>query len=203
MSCPQTEILIAYAAAEIEPVERERVEAHLAHGCDACAVALGVVDEVRRIARSGALEDPPARVLARAQRVPADARDRGLAALAGRIAGLVFDTLRDPLPSGARAGAPSTRQMLYRALDYDIDVRVAASDAGRVRISGQVLPGPARSLDAASGLEVALAGPTAALGVTNELGEFDFGPQEEGEYTLSVEAAEERLVVEDLPARRA
>jgi len=88
-------------------------------------------------------------------------------------------------------------------LDYDIDVRVAASGAGRVRISGQVVPGPGQSLDAASGLEVALDGPAAALGVTNQLGEFDFGPQEEGEYTLSVEAAEERLLVEDLPARRA
>jgi hypothetical protein len=203
MSCPQTENLIAYAAAELEPAERERVEAHLAGGCEACGGALAGVAELRRIARSGAIENPPASVLARAQRVPAEARTGGLAALAGKVATLVFDTLHDPLPSGARSGAAEGRQMLYRALDYDIDVRIVLSGAGRVRVSGQVLPGPGRPLDAASGLEVALDGPQRALGTTNELGEFDFGPRQEGDYTLSVEAAEERLIVKDLSARRA
>jgi anti-sigma factor RsiW len=204
MPCPHHETLIAYAAADLEPAERERVEAHLATGCAACERELETVAALRRIARSDALEDPPAGVLARAERVPEEARERGLGALAGRLAALVFDTLRDPLPLGARSSATHVRQMLYRAADYDIDVRVTPADGGRVRISGQVLPGPERSLDAAAGVEVALVGPElpVALVDTNELGEFDFGPQPEGDYTLSIEAPEERLVVDDLPARR-
>lgn len=205
MPCPPNEILIAYTAADAEPADHERVAAHLGDGCDACAAEIARIGALRQIARSAALEDPPVGALARAKRIPGEARSSGLGALAGKIAALVFDTVRDPLPIGARAAAAHARQMLFRALDYDIDVRVVPAADGRVRISGQVLPGPDRPLDAVADLEVALLGPETAVAIatTNELGEFDFDSQEEGDYTLSVEAADERLLINNLSARRA
>jgi anti-sigma factor RsiW len=203
MPCPPIEILLDFAAGQIDPDESERVAAHVRDGCPACERELASVATLRRIANGDELVDPPASVLARAQRVPGQARAGGLPSLVGKIAALVFDTVRDPLPLGARSGGFQARQMLFRALDYDIDVRIAPAGGGLVRISGQVLPGPTRSLEAATDLEIALLGPTAetALSTTNELGEFDLGLRTEGDYALCVEAAEDRLVVDGLPAR--
>ena len=203
MPCPHNEFLLAFAAGDLEPAARERLEAHLAAGCPACERELAAVAHLRRLAAPDALELPPAGVLARAQRIPDAARQSPVAVLAGRLAALVFDTVRDPLPQGARTAAARSRQLLYRALDYDIDVRVTAAGAGRVRVTGQVLPGPDREIDAVSGVEVAIFGPLSLARTTNELGEFDFGQLEEGDYTLSVEADEERLLVEPLPVRPA
>jgi hypothetical protein len=204
MPCPPHEELIAYAAGDLAPTERDRLAGHLDGGCAACAREIEAVAELRRIA-ADALVDPPAAVLARARRIPEASRARSLGALAGKVAALVFDTVRDPLPLGARASAVHARQMLFRALDYDIDVRVAPAGADRVRVSGQILPGPERPLDAVAGIEIALSAEDApsAVAETNELGEFDFGPRDEGDYTLAVEAREERLLVASLPARRA
>jgi hypothetical protein len=202
MSCPHNDILLSFAAGDLDPSASGPVEAHLAGGCPACERELAALAELRRIAGSDALEAPPAGVLARAQRIPEAGRRNPIAGLAGALAALVFDTLRDPLPRGARASASPSRQMLFRALDYDIDVRVTAAAPGRVRISGQVLPGPERPIDAVAGLEVALLGPSvaAAITTTNELGEFDFGPRDEGAYTLCVETGEERLLADVPPA---
>lgn len=205
MSCPPNDTLIAFAANDLDPIERERVQVHLAGRCAACQRELETVAALRRIAGSELLEDPPARVLSRAERIPQDARAGGLRALAGQVAALVFDTLRDPLPQGARSSAAQSRQMLFHALDYDIDVRIAPASEGRVRVSGQILPGPNRPIEAAANLEVALAGRDehAVTTATNELGEFDFGSLDEDDYTLSVETDDERLLVESLPARSA
>lgn len=202
MSCPHNEILLSFAAGDPESDARGPVEAHLAGGCPSCERELVAFAELRRIAGSDVLESPPAGVLARAQRIPEDRRRNPIAGLAGALAALVFDTLHDPLPRGARASGSPSRQMLFRALDYDIDVRVIPAEPGRVRISGQVLPGPERPIDAVVGLEVALLAPsaTASVAATNELGEFDFGPRDEGDYTLCVETGEERLLVDALPA---
>ena len=194
-------MLLSFAAGDLEPGARGPVEAHLAGGCAACERELAAFADLRRIARSDALEHPPAAVLARAQRIPEAGRGRSVARLAGALAALVFDTLSDPLPRGARAAGAPSRQMLFRALDYDIDVRVIGAGPGRVRVSGQILPGAARPIDAVAGLEVALLdASTFSVATTNELGEFDFGPRDEGDYTLSVETGEERLLVDPLPA---
>lgn len=203
MSCPPLEDLIAYAAGELAPDERASVDAHLATDCPPCSGELAAVAEVRRIALEGDLEDPPLATLRGAERVPVSARSISLAALVGRVAALVFDARRDPLPAGARAAASSARQSLFRALDYDIDVRVSPAAGGEARVSGQVLPGPDRPLDAVAGLEVALVGADGAARVaeTSELGEFDFGACPQGEYTLAIEADEDRLLVEKLAAR--
>ena len=147
MPCPSPEELNAFAAGDLEPEGRERVAAHVQAGCAACRRELEAVEALRRVARSEALADPPPWVLERAARVPEQAREGALARLAGTLASLVFDTLRDPLAAGARSAPGGARRLLYKASEYDVDVRVAAAGAGLVRVSGQVLPGPERPIE--------------------------------------------------------
>ena len=205
MTCPPNETLVAFAASDLEPAERERVEAHLGAGCEACARELAAIGELRRLASPELLADAPPWLVERAARIPREERSGALASLLGRVADLVFDTFRDPLPKGARRAAVGSRQVLYRALDYNVDIRVTPLGAGRVRVAGQVLPGPSRPIEAVANLEIALAkgGKVTALCSTNELGEFAFDQvEEEGGYTLYIEVAEDLLLVEGPPAKQ-
>lgn len=203
MSCPSHEALVGFAAGDLDAPERDAVATHLSTDCTSCPDFMRAIADARGAARAGVLSDPPAWVLEKAARIPAERSGAGALATIGRLAALVFDTVRQPLPLGARSATAGSRQLLYRAFEYDIDVRIAAADSGRVRVSGQVLPGPDRPLERVAGVEVSLirGGRALATCATTDLGEFDFGAVAGGDYAMSIEAEDERLVVDAFPAR--
>lgn len=200
MSCPTHETLIGFAAGDLDAPERQSVATHLETDCPSCSAELSVISSLRSIATSGVLESPPLGALERAVRIPSDRTGRSFATELGRVASLVFDTLASPLPRGARAAATTSRQMLFRALDYDIDVRVSQVDSAFVRVSGQVLPGSERPIESVSGVDVALIhdGQAVAICPTSGLGEFDFGTVNPGNYEMSIETDEDRILIEQL-----
>jgi len=202
MPCPTHDNLVSYVAGDLEGDETSHVAEHLASGCDRCTAELAAIAELRRVASSDALAEPPPWVLSRAAGIPSQPPVSRLAQLAGSIASLVFDTLRDPLPNGARSVAAHSRQMLYRTLGYDIDVRVAPASGGNVRISGQILPGNDRPMSDVAGIDAVLVTieGSSTPGVTNELGEFEFDHMTAGTYSLMLEAPEDRLIIENLSA---
>lgn len=204
MSCPAHETLIGYAAGDLDAPERQSVATHLSTDCPSCTAELQNVHGLRALAGPTVLETPPSWTLEKAARIPDDVRGQSLVATLGRVAALVFDTVRSPLPQGARSAAASSRQLLFRALDYDIDVRISDRESDAVRVSGQILPGSERPIDAVAGVDMALIREGRAVGVcsTSELGEFDFGCVPSGDYTLSVETDEDRILVEHLTARQ-
>jgi len=203
MKCPPKETLIDYVAREIDTPTADGIRAHVDSGCHECAAELTRLHSLRKHFSPGALEEPPSWVLKRAQSIPLDANVGLAGGFAGRLARLVFDTFRDPLPAGVRSATLSGRQMLYRVLEFDIDIRVDESGNGRSRISGQVLPGPDRSLDAVAGAEVALSTGrrVVALSTTNEIGEFAFEGLADGDYALSIDVLDEILVVDSIELR--
>jgi hypothetical protein len=191
MKCPETDKLLAFAAAELEPSDTREIDDHLSTGCRACTAEISEVLRLRELNR--ALEDAPPWAIRKAAEIPANRRAGTLTAIAGRLADLVFDSLRDPLPKGARSTHAGARQMLYRALEYDIDLRVTPMPGGMARITGQVMPGLLRAAETVDGLEVALDGHIANTALTSELGEFDLGAVTPGTYELVVEADEEAI----------
>jgi hypothetical protein len=53
---------------------------------------------------------------------------------------LLFDSSTQPLLAGARSGALGSRQMLYRADPYQIDIQIEAKPEGdRLVVTGQLL----------------------------------------------------------------
>lgn len=202
MSCPTHETLIGFAAGDLDTPERQSVATHLLTDCPSCAATIREIGDLRALAAPAVLEAPQHWTFERAARIPADLSQRRSASVLGRVATLVFDTARSPLQAGARAAAASSRQLLFRALDYDIDVRIADREKGQVEVSGQILPGSDRPIEAVSGVEMELVSDGRAISQcsTSELGEFDFGLVPVGDYSLNVEADEDRILVERLTA---
>jgi len=210
MSCPNFDKLIDYADARLATLEAEDVERHLAGGCGACRDALTWYAEFAASAQSDESVEPPAWLMRRAVAVFADAKEaaarRGLRGIVARLrAALVFDSLAgalagDALP--ARETVGGSRQLLYNALPYDVDLLIAGGDApSELIVTGQVLTPDGEELESVRGLTVTVEreGEAVASAETSELGEFTIAGIAPGVYDLRLASAEREILLVGTP----
>jgi hypothetical protein len=135
-----------FARNVLSPMDRTEMEEHLAAGCVECS---GQLEFVRRVAGTAAAEMAYERVTPdlaiAARRVfnkrPAGARwpDKAIQALQILMAHLTYDSTLDLQPAGARANRAASRQMLYEAGDFCLDLRFDRErDSPQVMLVGQV-----------------------------------------------------------------
>ena len=135
-----------FARNVLSPMDRTEMEEHLAAGCVECS---GQLEFVRRVAGTAAAEMAYERVTPdlaiAARRVfnkrPAGARwpDKAIQALQILVAHLTYDSTLDLQPAGARANRAASRQMLYEAGDFCLDLRFDRErDSPQVMLVGQV-----------------------------------------------------------------
>lgn len=210
MSCPEFEDLVNFADAQIPVEEISPVEKHLAGGCASCEAALSWYRDFAATASSDRSVEPPAWVTRRAVGLFEDAKraasERGVRGLLARIrAALVFDSFggsfaADAIP--ARSAAIGTRQLLYSASPYDVDLLLSQGDAAsQISVTGQVLSPDGEDLDDLGGLTVTLErdGETAATTTTSEFGEFSFGAVRPAIYDLRISGSGREILLSDAP----
>jgi len=171
---------------------------HLAKGCKRCQETVSIWQKVRTAAESaGKYEVPePAVRLAKAAFVGAN-----LGRQAAKTAGLVevlFDSFRQPALAGARTmGDTRTRQMLYRAEPYQIDVHVEAkAGANLIVVMGQLMD--TRNPDALGRgvpVEISNLRGNVVNTVTNEFGEFREEIQASSDLELKISGDGEKAVI--------
>jgi anti-sigma factor RsiW len=160
----------------LSPAEQSQVLAHLAD-CTRCAAEKAWLERVIGLMRTDTTEDAPPAVIARARRL-FQTRVASTPAERRRIPALVqFDSRQRPLALGVRSGQPAARQLLLKAEDCDLDVRITPAGTNW-QVSGQVL-GP--DING----QVELQGEAGAILVDlNDLGEFSLPPTSPGVYSL-------------------
>jgi hypothetical protein len=177
----------SYARQPGEPGQ-DRLAEHLASGCGRCARSVRLWSVVSSLGAQEPSYQPPDDVTRhvaarfRMQRPPR-LRER-----AARVATLLFDSFRQPLPAGVRVSAPGPRQMLFRAGPYAVKLRLEPQPGGsRTVIVGQIIDeeDPSVSLH-----DVAVLAQdnkkTLDQTFTNELGEFLLEPEALENLQLSV-----------------
>ena len=126
--------------------ERAEMEGHLISGCSECAAQL---EFIRRVAATAASEvvyesvTPDLAVAARRifAKQPAGARwsDKVIQALLVLGSHLTYDSAVDLQPAGARSNRAASRQMVYEAGDFCLDLRFDRERASmQVMLVGQV-----------------------------------------------------------------
>ncbi len=109
------------------------------------------------------------------------------------LGSLIFDDWS--MAVNERYSGLDTRQMLYRARDIDIDLRIELI-GDKCHLTGQVFPEIA-------GAVAQIASPeNIELANLNEFGEFVFDPVPQGVYDLKISAGLEELNLENIPLRR-
>ena len=158
--------------------DRMLMESHLATGCRRCGATAELMKRVAASSRADNLYDPPADVVRCAKALSPLQRPRS--SMAGMMARLVYDSFRDPLPAGLRAGDRISRHTVFEAGDFLLDLRAEQDkEAQVVTLVGQVTnrTDPDKPLDKAPVLVMARK-EVIAHALYNRFGEFqmDYPP---------------------------
>jgi len=170
----------------VDTKEKQLMERHLQQGCKRCTKTVSLWQKVWQSAASEANYQPPEHAVRLAKAAFAEAGLAGQRKGASRIK-LLFDSFLQPAFEGARSAGAGTRQMLYRADPFQIDIQVeAAAGRNRIVVTGQLLnlsnPG---ILD--QGTRIALSNMRGKVvnAMTNQFGEFSGEIENSGDLQMT------------------
>ena len=111
------------------------------------------------------------------------------------IASLVFDTYDQPMLAGVRRVGAPPRQLLFRAGDVDVDVKIESMEANdRITLVGQVLSNTSKFFDNTP-VKLESHGIVRYRTTTNVVGEFSFDEVPKDTYHLSVDLPEGQITL--------
>jgi hypothetical protein len=154
----------------------EAMDLHLA-GCRRCRRARDLFGAVTEVARGEAAYEVPEGTLRSARAIFALRGPERVRILPRVLARLVFDSFAEPLLVGVRSRQRVTRQAMYRAGDYYVDLRMESEPETRhVSVVGQIANrrDPERSV-AHVPIVLTSEEEVVARAVSNEFGEFQLG----------------------------
>ena len=154
--------------------ERAAMQAHLASGCRKCRQTAELLRKVAAAARRLSQVQVPDYALRCARAIFLLQQPEKVQILPRISARLLYDSFREPLPAGVRTQQRLSRQALYQAEHYWLDLRLEnESGTSRVTLVGQIQHGkqPGKRLE---GVPILLVSGKQILGraVSNSLGEF-------------------------------
>jgi hypothetical protein len=178
----------------VAPVRRGAMDRHLTDGCEKCRRTVDVLGRVESLARAEKYYEVPEFAIHCARAIFALEQPRQVRIL-DRLTGLlVFDSFREPLPAGVRSQHRVSRQTLYEAGEFAVDLRQEHDRGGsRVTMVGQIASRkePGRAL---AGVDVVLSTGAAVLAktVSNEFGEFQMEYPPSRNLRLDIGASHKR-----------
>jgi hypothetical protein len=185
-----------YADGALPAPDRQEVEQHLA-GCNDCNKQQQEFSQLIHYLQQDSTFEPPAGLVQWGEELfqpllqaPKAGRIRRI------IAALVHDTLDQPMLAGVRrAGIRPPRQLVFRAGDVDVDVRIETTEANnRISLVGQVLSNTERFFDNTP-VKLESHGVVRYKTVTNPVGEFSFEELPKDTYHLSVDVPEGQITL--------
>ncbi|MBI3949917.1 MAG: hypothetical protein HY314_05630 [Acidobacteria bacterium] len=196
MNCISVEQLFALTQNDLPAGEAERLRAHLGTGCIACRTQWNRLRKVLMAIASHNLLQVPDWLVQQAMSLFAwhttKPHESGLKQVP---AILLVDSFTGGLLVQFRGIGPVSRQMLYRAGNYDIDLSIDYIERTRaIDIIGQAMPLTADAdIIAAADIEL-LKGSTVAFDTqTNEFGEFILSGIPQGIYDLGITLKDKQL----------
>jgi hypothetical protein len=169
-----TEDWVDYTMQQASPERMETMKLHLDTGCEKCANLEQLWSRVAQVANREFGHEPPAsavRHIRNAFSIVAASKGSKPTRIIPRM---VFDSLWQPAMAGVRSAHSTPRQVLYRAGEISIDMRIEPEPKSeRVHISGQI-SNCARQGEGIAEIQVVVSGNQSVLTseFTNLFGEF-------------------------------
>jgi hypothetical protein len=177
--------------------QREAMQKHLAKGCKHCAETLSMWQKVRETASAEANYQPSPDAVRMAKAAFSAA---GLAQTKKESQSLVevlFDSFLQPAVAGARSVVVGTRQMLYRAGPYQVDIQIEPQpDSNRIVVTGQLLALSHADV-VGRDIQVTLSNHRghSVIAPTSQFGEFSGEVENSGDLELSIPGGPGRPIV--------
>lgn len=149
------------------------MQAHL-ENCRKCQKEAQMMTRINEVAKRGGPIEPPDTALRSVRGVFAIHGPKRRRTARALVAELIFDSFRSPLQAGVRSLETDSRQLLFGAGDYRVDLRFEPrQDTDKVALVGQVLNAsdPAQRLNSTP-VALLLGRKVLAEARTNQFGEF-------------------------------
>jgi hypothetical protein len=177
--------------------QQEVMQIHLATGCKSCTDTVSLWQKVRETAATESNYQPSTDSVRMAKAAFAAS---GLAKTKKETQSLVevlFDSFLQPAVAGARSVVVGTRQMLYRADPYQIDIQIEPKPGtNRLVITGQLLDLHDPGMNDRD-IQVTLSNNRghSVIAATNQFGEFSGEIENSGDLELSIPGPADHAVV--------
>jgi phage FluMu protein Com len=192
-----TEEWIDFANESLAQSRRQQMEMHLEEGCPRCKKVASLWQKVRQTAKSAADRQPPEDAVRIAKARFTSTHEYGKRTKVPGFVEVLFDSFLQPLAAGARSSESGTRQMLYRAEPYQVDLHIEAKPgANKIVVTGQLLdlrnPDlPGRDVP----VSISNLRGHVVQTVTNEFGEFREEIQSSSDLELKLLGDSEKAVI--------
>jgi hypothetical protein len=135
-----TEEWINFVNQVVSPRELEEMEKHLKEGCKSCQQTVSMWRLVQKSAAVERQYQPPADTVRIAKAAFVAAGLKGQRKESRSRISVLFDSFLQPSVVGARSAATDSRQMLYRADPFQIDMQIEAKPGTNdLMVTGQLL----------------------------------------------------------------
>ena len=183
------------ANGQVPRERKEFMQRHLKTGCEDCASLLALWERVGQTAQRESGYQPPESAVRHVRSAFTMLVEPKKTRKAFEIPRLVFDSLWQPA-MGVRASADAPRQVLYRAGDFAVEMRIEPQPGSQqVNIAGQVSIATAPGEGIAKvPVVISSAKGMLAEGSTNEFGEFHLAVVLEDGLRLSLDVPNGRQV---------
>ena len=189
-----TENLINYMEGQASDVEKSTLEGHVMSCADCAEVKQEFQALMVRLQEDSSFE-PPAELVQWGVSLFQPVMQLEAGGLRRMIASLVFDTYDQPMLAGVRRVGAPPRQLLFRAGDVDVDVKIESMEANdRITLVGQVLSNAAKFFDNTP-VKLESHGIVRYRTRTNVVGEFSFDEVPKDTYHLSVDLPEGQITL--------
>lgn len=192
-----TEEWIDFVNRTITTARQEKMQNHLSTGCKRCKETVSLWQRVGKSAATEASYQPPADALRLARAAFATSRLARKPAESQGLVEVLFDSFLQPALAGARSLVIGTRQMLYRADPYQLDIQIEPKPGGnRIQITGQLLdlshPGVI-----GQDVQVTISNRrgNSVVVATNQFGEFSGDVENSGDLELCVPGHGEKPII--------
>jgi hypothetical protein len=179
------------------PVQQEAMKKHLDSDCKRCMETVALWQKVRNAGEVEASYQPPVADVRIAKATFAAAGRATQLQEKGSFVEVLFDSFLQPMLAGARSSGLGTRQMLYRADPYQIDIQIEAKPEGHgLMVTGQLLDVSSPGI-VGRDVKITLSNHRGSVihSVTNQFGEFRCEIENTGDLELSFPGRSEKAVV--------
>jgi hypothetical protein len=135
----RTEQWIDFVNEVVSAETKREMDRHLAQGCKSCNHTVSLWRKVRTAAIAGRNYQPTAEALRIAKSMFVSSSLASGRKQRCTWADVLFDSFLQPALEGTRSAAAGSRQMLYRADPYQIDLQIEMGAGHTLVITGQVL----------------------------------------------------------------
>lgn len=190
------ESLMTYMDGQSSDVEKSTVDTHLS-GCAECTELKQELSNLVVRLQGDAAFEPPADLVQWGINLfqPVMQTVETTGGIRKYIASLVLDTFDQPMLAGIRRVGAPPRQLLFRAGDVDVDVKIESMEANnRITLVGQVLSSATKFFDNTP-VKLESHGIVRYRTRTNLVGEFSFDEVPKDTYHLSVDLPEGQITL--------